>query len=167
MKKILIIFFIFSITIGNCYGQYRSKEIKTIDILCHKLETKKWIKIRKFDLIEGDSETKIFYSKNGLQKILHTNFAESSKTIIIYFMVNKQIVKVSETEYNYHGNYANTKLNQKATTIETLNSYFQNDKMFHQIGEDCGAAFSKEFLESETLRLYNRFKEILDLTKKQ
>lgn len=166
MKNIWIFFFVSLISTGNCFGQYRTKEIKTINKLCHKLEIKRWLKIKKYDLIEGDSETKVFFSKNGLQKITHINFAESGKTIINYYLFNKQIVKVSETEYNYHGNYANPNLDKQATTIETVDSYFQNGEMFHQIGEDCGSTFTKEFLESEAIRLEDRYKEILNFINK-
>lgn len=47
-----------------------------------------------------------------------------AKQLFLNFMVNKQIVKVSETDYNHHGNYANTNLNKNATTIETVTTHF-------------------------------------------
>jgi hypothetical protein len=165
MKNTLIFLVIFLISIGSCFSQYRAKEIKAIDIYCQKVENKKWLKIKDYGSIEGDSDTKLYYSKNGLQKIIHIIFGENIKTIITYYLINKKIVKVKETEHDYHGNYADPNLNKKETTVETTKSYFQKGKMFHQIGEDCGSSFTKEFLDSETLRLQNRYKEILSLVK--
>ncbi len=167
MKKIFknLLFLIFVFPISNGFCQYLIKEIKTIDNLCHKLENKKWLKVKKYSLLEGDSETRLYYAKKGLQKIRHTNFGETGKTIITYYLINKKIVKVTETEYQYHGNYADPTLNKKETTKETAKSYFQNSRMFHQIGEDCGAPFTEYFLGDETTRLQERYKEILGLVK--
>jgi hypothetical protein len=163
MKNLLLFLFVFSISNGFC--QYRIKEIKAIDNLCNKLESKKWQEVKKYSLLEGDSETKLYYAENGLQKIRHTNFGETGKKIITYYLINKLIVKVAETEYQYHGNYADQTLNKKETTKETAKSYFQNGKMFHQIGEDCGSPFTQDFLDGETTRLKERYKEILGLAK--
>jgi hypothetical protein len=163
MKNLLFLIFLFSISTGFC--QYRIKEIKSIDNLCNKLETKKWKKVKKYDLTEGDSGTNVYYTESGLQKITHINFRETGKNIITYYLVNKLIIKVSETEYNYHGNYADPTLNKKETTEETSKSYFQKGKMFHQIGEDCGSPFTQDFLDAETIRLQERYKEILGLIK--
>jgi hypothetical protein len=163
IKSLLFIFFVFSISNGFC--QYRIKEIKAIDNLCHKLDIKKWNQVKKYSLIEGDSGTKLYYAENSLQKLTHTNYGEIGKQIIIFYLINKQIVKVTETEYQYHGNYADTTLNKNKTTKETSKSYFQKGKMFHQIGEDCGSPFTKDFLDSETIRLQERYKEILRLVK--
>lgn len=165
MKKTLIFLVVFLISIGSSFSQYKAKEIKTTDNLCHKLDSKKWFKVKKYNLIEGDSDTKMYYSKNGLQKIEHTNFAESGKKTIIYYLINKQIVEVSEIDYNYHGYYTDPNLGKKQTTEETTKSYFEKGKMFHIIDESCGSPFAKEYLDSETSRLKNRYKEILSLVK--
>ncbi len=165
MKNIFVLAFVFLNLVS--FGQFRNKEIKTIDNLCRKLEPKKWFRIKKYDLIEGDSQTKIYYSKKGLQKIIHTNFAESGKKTIIYFIINKQIVKVSEIDYNYHGYYTDPDLDKKETTEETTKSYFQNGKIFHILDESCGSPFAKDYLDSETQRLKTRYKEILALTKEE
>jgi hypothetical protein len=163
IKNLLFLIFVFSISNGFC--QYRIKEIKSIDNLCYKLKTKKWLKVKKYDLIESDSGTKLYYSENGLQKLTHTNYGEMGKKIITYYLINKQIVKTTETQYCYHGNYAVTTLDKKETTKEISNSYFQKGKMFHQLGEDCGSPFTKDFLDAETTRLQERYKEILELVK--
>lgn len=163
IRSLLPLFFVFSISTGFC--QYRIKEINLIDNLCHKLDTKKWQKVKKYSLLEGDSGTKLNYAENRLQKLTHTNYGEIGKQIITYYLINNQIVRVTETEYQYHGNYADTALNKNKTTKETSKSYFQNGKMFHQLDEDCGSPFTKYFLDSETVRLQERYKEILRLVK--
>jgi hypothetical protein len=163
MKNILFLIFVFSTSTGFC--QSRIKEIKAIDNLCSKLESQKWQKVNTYGLLEGDSETKLYYTENSLQKIRHTNFGENVKKIMTYYLINKQIVKVIETEYDYHGNYADPTLNKNKTTKEISKSYFIKSKMFHQIGKDCGSAFTQDFLDDETTRLQERYKEILGLVK--
>lgn len=87
-------------------------------------------------MIEGDSNTKTYYSKKGLQKLSNTNFSESGKTIIIYYLIDNLIVKVSKTDYKYQRYYNNPNLDKKEATTEITKSYFQKDKMFQQIAED-------------------------------
>ncbi len=181
-KQVFLLVLLFMSSIFS-YSQNENmdKELKPIRENFKKINTKNdWTKIDSLSLIDGDSNTILFYSKKGLEKLIHTNFGESGKIITEYYLLNGKLSFVLEQLHHYNMPYIVDSIvkadnpvieevfDPKKTTIEEDRSYFTNEKLIHQISnQDCGSSFAKSYLIAEGKRLKTEYKRILKLTNKK
>jgi hypothetical protein len=179
-KQVFLLALFFTTSILSYPQNNMEKNLKPIRENFTKINTKKdWTKIDSLSLIDGDSNTILFYSKKGLEKLIHTNFGESGKIIIEYYLLNGKLSFVLEQLHHYNMPYVVDSIvkvdnptieeiyDPKKTKIEEDRSYFINEKLIHQINnEDCGSPFAKSYLITEEKRLKTEYKRILKLAKK-
>jgi hypothetical protein len=166
MKKIILLSILFLITFGNAFSQERNAErIKPIRANFIKINAKKdWKKILSLDLLDGDSGSVFYYSKNGLEKLIHTNFAESGKLITEYYLLGGKLSFVSEREFRYNYPAMTKEYDPKKTKVEHTKYYFENGKTFDVVSDqDCGSPFASDFVTAESKRLNEEFNRIVML----
>ena len=132
---------------------------------CQKINAKKdWKEVASFDLLDGDSGTVLYYSKMGLEKLVHTNFGETGKLISEYYLVNNQLSFVFEQHHRYNYPPSMKEYDPKKTEIDETRAYFENGVLFHETdNKDCGSLFDSDHIKAENKRIKEEFQRVLDL----
>jgi hypothetical protein len=165
MKNIFCLLFLLT-SLSSVICQERNAErIKPIRANFIKINAKKdWKKVLSLDLLDGDSGSVFYYSKNGLEKLIHTNFGESGKLITEYYLLSGKLSFVSEREFRYNYPAMTKEYDPKKTNIEHTKYYFENGKAFDVVSDqDCGSPFASDFVTAESKRLNEEFNRILKL----
>ncbi|WP_395073995.1 hypothetical protein [Flavobacterium sp.] len=161
-----LIFLLILATFSNAICQERNAdEIKPIRDNFKRIDAKKdWKKVDTLNLIDGDSQSIFYYSKNGLEKLIHTNFGESGKSITEYYLLKSKLSFVSEREFRYNYPAMTKEYDPKKTNVEHTKYYFENGNIFDVVSDqDCGSPFASDFVTAENIRLKEEFERIVKL----
>ncbi len=169
MKNKILFVLLFTLFFLSLFGQSFYPEIKSIQLHYQKINSKKdWKEIASFDLLDGDSETVLYYSKIGLEKLVQTNFGEIGKLITEYYFVNNKLSFVFEQQYHYNYQPSMKEYDPKKTDIDESRNYFKNDMLFHQTNnKDCESPFASDYIIDEDKRIKEEYQRVLDLVTKQ
>jgi hypothetical protein len=165
MKKILLLLFLITSFSSAICQERNAESIKPIRTNFNRINAKKyWKKVDKVDLLDGDSKSLFYYSKNGLEKLVHNNFGESGKLITEYYLLNGKLSFVSGREFRYNCHPAMKEFDEKKTNVEQTKYYFENGKIFDVTSDqDCGSPFAGDFVAAENKRLNEDFNRIVKL----
>lgn len=108
--------------------------------------TKKFDKVKSVDIHESTDGGTItyYYKNNALQKVVATNYGESGKNLIEYYLLKGKLSFVYEQDFAYNVPYYMDKakakelgdseyFDPKKTKIRKNRSYFDNGKIIYQI----------------------------------
>lgn len=136
-----------------------------------------WEAINKKELWESTEggEARFYHNDGQLEKIVTRNFGETFQALTEYYLLNGKLSFVLEKSYKYNRPmyYDSTAMKENNDT-ETFNfdkseiiedrSYFDNDKLIHQINnQDCGSPFADDYLLEEQKRIRTDFEKLLKL----
>jgi hypothetical protein len=165
MKNKILFLLLLSLLFSSLLGQELYPQIKSIRLQCRKIDIKKvWKEVASFDLLDGDSGTVLYYSKIGLEKLVHTNFGETRKLITEYYLLDGQLSFVFEKFIIYNFNPAMKEYDPKKSDIDETRDYFEKGNLFHKINnKDCRSLFASDYIVAEDKRIKEEFQRVIDL----
>jgi hypothetical protein len=165
MKNAFYLLFVLTSFSSAICQERNADEIKPIRANFNRINAKKdWKKVITLDLLDGDSKTVFYYAKNGLEKLIHTNFGEQGKRITEYYLLNSKISFVSEREFRYNYPVTMKEFDAKKTNVDHTKYYFEDDTVFDVLSDqDCGSPFANDFITAESKRLNEEFNRIVML----
>jgi hypothetical protein len=177
MSKTILLLLVFSTSFQTFAQSNIDKALKPIKENFRRINNQKnWTKIDSASLIDGDSNTQLFYSKKGLEKLIHTIYGETGQWIAEYYFLNHQLSFVLEQAHRYNMPPMITKLDPvnypeitelfdpKKTRITEVRSYFSKGKLIHQVDSESN---TKVNLIAEEKRINAEFKRVKTLFDKE
>lgn len=138
----------------------------------------KWNSVKKKD-IEGESAEggeAVFYEQKGrLEKVTARLYGEMGQVLTEYYLLNGKLSFVFEKIYTYNRplfydnkamkeNHDTEAFDFKKSEIEENRGYFEKGKLIHVMNSlDCGAPFSRDYIDGEEKRFSESFQNLLKL----